>query len=385
MVQSWDYEIKKKSRKVILDFARRHMPRYAPEDIRMLCLAGIDCADVYEISRPLRIPDQQITIVERDPQVFAQIEKQKIQGKIGCNLYFGELKDFLEKTDETFRFISLDYTGQLTPQRTEEIDTVFDRHLLAPHSILHTNFYGKMERQFVQEAYKNIAYGRYGNPFSEENQGTVKDIVARVEQTPLPKLRDEVITEMLIIDALNGSSNIPESLLRVTPFDTVYKEISDYVDQDYPPGTFANPRAITRVKSIIFRYEVIDMLRKSLLDSVLINYAIYNALIQPYFAIYFERYNYFGPKGAHMYTDLIEFDQREKIMSSNPIRFEWDETDNLFFLRGDIPVKNASGGWKFRDPRNHLNFQNFLHLPHYGLRFFDENHNPRFKEREIIE
>ena len=380
MVDNWNYEIKRKSRRVILDFARRHMPHYDPEDVRMLCLAGIDCADIYEISRPLRIPDKQVTIVERDADIFEQIEKKKEQGKIECDLYYGDLADYLERTNERFRFISLDYTGQPTPERMGEVFTIFDRQILQPHSILHTNFYGKMERSHVQLGYKGIIGGRYlGKGLSYE------EIETKSNELTLQKMRDEIITEFLIISALHGTTGLPKTLLENRDASQIMEHVkSDFLKlrEEAPNLTSIYKWNFIRNMSIKFHDKLQEILRKKLLDSILVDATVAGQILQPYYALYFERYKYAGPKGANMYTDLIEFDQRRKVYDANPVKLVWDE--NNFALIGDIPVSQPSGGWKFKNPESLIHFLEIEKLQKFGWRFFDSNWTPRFKEREQL-
>jgi hypothetical protein len=376
MVETWNYEIKKKSRKVILDFARKHMPRYDPEDIRMLCLAGIDCADIYEISRLLRIPDSQVTIVERDPDVFTEIDRKKTKGEIDCDLFYGEIGDYLERTPDTFRFISLDYTGQLTLERMKDIHTIFERQLLDPHSILHTNFYGKMETRYVHAAYTTILLGR-----GIKSGTSWEEMIDIAYETPMAKLRDEVITECLIVLGLRSPADIPETLLQNKGMADLWKKINDRIDS----VDKHDPRykwGMERYKRIAFIDNLTKHIRKNLLDSFLVDAAVSNALARPYYPIYFERYRYKGPKGALMYTDLIEFDQRRKIYESNPINLSWDP--ERIHVYGDVPVQSPIGGWQFKNPTNLLNFQNIKKLQEFGWRFFDKDWTPKFKERQLL-
>jgi hypothetical protein len=372
MFQYSTTEVKRKSRAIILDFARRHMPRYDPEDIRMLCLAGIDCADIYEISRPLRIPDRQVTIVERDLDVFEQIEKKKKEGKIECNLYYGELADYLERTNEKFRFVSLDYTGQLTLEKMDELFIIFDRQLLNSHSILHTNFYGKMERKAVQEVYRDIVRYRgreKGYPFSE-----------KVNQMTLQKIRDEVITEYLINEAQSGTYTLPKSLLQNALASSIYKKAIQYIAQVTRPEDLKYMRGPTRAAISKFDENFIPLLTQKL---GAIAKLIYIGQIQkPYYPIYFERYEYHGPKGAHMYTDLFEFDQRRKIFDNLPVKLVWN-SQSIDFV-GDVPIDTVSG-WQFSDSESYKKFAFLANWDEFfNQRFFDDNFNPTFKKRKLI-
>ena len=193
----------------------------------------------------------------------------------------------------------------------------------------------------------------------------------------LKQLRDETITEAIIIAGLNGRSALPSSLIK----HPLLREICKEIDLLYEECDLNDrPRAKERGKSIRFRGILKKLLRKSL-DSWLVNAAV-DSLSKPYFPIYFERYRYVSPKRSPMFTDCFHFDQRREVYQKNPIRVWWDQAN--IGLEGDIPKLTPNGRWEFQIPENYLNFEKLFSLNNFKHRFFDENNNPLFKPRKLI-
>ncbi len=113
--------VKSKARGLLRDMIAKHLSFKRPEEIRVLCLPGIDAAEVYEVYDPLGIPRGNIVGIERDSGIAAKIREKGS----GIQLVQGSVEDYLaaQKSIE-FDVVSLDYTGPLTEKNLEAVEAI---------------------------------------------------------------------------------------------------------------------------------------------------------------------------------------------------------------------------------------------------------------------
>jgi len=169
--------------KFILKSFKSHKKR---KDLRVFFLPGEKALDYYEVFEKAGINPDNVIGIEREKKYYEKLlegrsvidpetgEESKIDHPFhierkDAKTYFEEMAKNNDP-NELFDIISLDYTGQLTPEVSETLDIIFQNNLLNPQGgIFHTNFYGMQEKDAVKDMYKH--FGR-----------SIKDITIPLEK-----------------------------------------------------------------------------------------------------------------------------------------------------------------------------------------------------------
>ncbi len=85
-----------------------------PSELKVLCLPGIDAAEVFQVYDPLDIPRENVTGVERERDIADEIESKGL----GIELCRGSIEDYIsEKNATIFDVASLDFIGPITEKQ----------------------------------------------------------------------------------------------------------------------------------------------------------------------------------------------------------------------------------------------------------------------------
>jgi hypothetical protein len=95
-----------------------------PQDLKVLCLPGIDATEIVQVYDRLGIPRKNIIGLEREPRLAAQITKLDL----GIELHQTSVIDYAKTRDRpNFDVISLDYTGALLDEQIGAIRALTSR------------------------------------------------------------------------------------------------------------------------------------------------------------------------------------------------------------------------------------------------------------------
>ncbi len=139
----YQYPAKHRMRHLITQGIRTWVPHL--RDARVVCFPGAQALEIFEVYDVLKIPRSNITGIERDDCVFAQLEELKL----GINLFHGEASDFFSKPEE-FDVVSLDYTQLPSLETIRIVRRLFNERRFARKSFLYTNFYSSRINDFTK-------------------------------------------------------------------------------------------------------------------------------------------------------------------------------------------------------------------------------------------
>ena len=151
---------KSKSRDLIRNMAKKTLLGFKrPEFLRVLCLPGVDAAEVIEVYDPLGIPRANIVGIERDAQV-AEILRRR---NLGIKIVEKDIEDYV-KSERGFDFdiISLDYTGPLTWGHVDTLRRICEKqglnHFLLHHANLAKRDRGSYSMYHVGAGFAEVAF-----------------------------------------------------------------------------------------------------------------------------------------------------------------------------------------------------------------------------------
>lgn len=151
---------KAKARKIVKDtIADTLLVSERPENLRVLCLPGVDATELTQVYLPLGIPKTNIVGVEKDEDI-ANLLKSK---HLGIEIVRSSVEDYIasQKTID-FDVISLDYTGPLSNQQLETLGEII-RKQTRNQFVLHTANLLKrdgLSAPFYQLGYSQTPYVR---------------------------------------------------------------------------------------------------------------------------------------------------------------------------------------------------------------------------------
>jgi len=165
--ETFNYGAKRKAREELKDFISQHYPN-SRQTIKVLTLLGHEEHGLKEIWDGLNIPRQNITVVERDSEVYNLLMKKKLD----VNLIKGDVNKYLANTDQNFDIINLDYHGYFNLSKIKALQHIAYNKILNGRGILATWYSGRREDETMQRIFEGQAC-----------QG-VKDVIEQVEQNP---------------------------------------------------------------------------------------------------------------------------------------------------------------------------------------------------------
>lgn len=198
---------KSKTRVMVYDLIERTLLRTRkPSQLYVLCFPGVDATEVYEVYDRLRIPRQNITGVERDPQVAQEL----INKNLGIRIVTGTLEDYVSKVRNLFfDVVSLDYTGPIIPTHINTLQQIGSRQLKNEWILHHANL-AKRD----PEGHRLHLWGA-GITGLGSNRKTIFEKALETKNNRLPELKSESYTGLLIA-ALRGTTK--ETVMRLRNF-----------------------------------------------------------------------------------------------------------------------------------------------------------------------
>lgn len=183
MKETYDLKVKQRTRVILRNFIKRSFKRYG--NLRVLCLPGHECLEIFEIYDKLGIPRQNVVCLERDSEICGEIESKKT----GCQLMSYSLKEFMMGyTGEPFDIVSLDLMGQIGTY-WDDAGLLFTKRLMSNKAILFTNFLVQRETPATKARY---THGTFLSGLGEDWDGSYpEEINAAYFEQPTQRVRSE--------------------------------------------------------------------------------------------------------------------------------------------------------------------------------------------------
>jgi len=148
---TYDYNQKAQVRDELRDFIRKYyINPSARKNLKVLTFLGHEDHELRQIWDPLGIPRNNLTVLERDNQVYDFLKEKDL----GVNLVKGTIEDFVLDTDETFDIINLDYQSYFNVVTKETLKTIAYNGMLNKKGVLATWVSGKRENFTASSLYR---------------------------------------------------------------------------------------------------------------------------------------------------------------------------------------------------------------------------------------
>ncbi len=165
---------KAKSRDLLKDMIARTLLKFRkPKDLKVLCFPGIDAAEVLQVYDALGIPRENVTGLERNPEVAETLDKRGINGKpLGIKLVNRSLEDYVANAINlggrfNFDVVSLDYTGPLSINQINDLADLSERQI-PNHFVLH---HANLIKRDSQSKWMYVVGEGFNNDYLNEEYG----------------------------------------------------------------------------------------------------------------------------------------------------------------------------------------------------------------------
>lgn len=141
MTRSYDMRVKALCRDRLRQFIKAGFTAAQIKSARVLCFAGREALEIFEVYDQLGIPRQNILCLEKDSAAFEEIKGLKL----GIQVRGLTLDQYFDRTSgDQFDIVSLDFTGQVGTYENA-LYRLRTRGFLKDHAIVFTNFCGARE------------------------------------------------------------------------------------------------------------------------------------------------------------------------------------------------------------------------------------------------
>lgn len=177
---------KAKSRDLLKDMIARTLLKFRkPKDLKVLCLPGVDAAEILQVYDPLGIPRENITGVEREAPIAEILRGKEIDGKpLGIKVIHDSLDDYLVKTYKShaplnFDVVSLDYTGPLRLKHIQSLQILSEIEG-RNHFVLHQA--NLVKRDAISKGFYLMGAGYSGdNLRTFEDHGNTSKLISPID------------------------------------------------------------------------------------------------------------------------------------------------------------------------------------------------------------
>lgn len=200
--ESYNYASKQKIRKELKDFIEKNYPKQGQrKGLKVLSLMGHEEHELNTIYDPLEIPRQNITVVERNPEIYNIIKNKNL----GVKTIEGTLEEYVLKTKEKFNIINLDFQGHFDYEKIDAISRIVYNQTLEDRGILATWFFGKREKKETTKAFQGFQNNFLLSLKEQLNKYNKQLDFDNSFDFELNK--SGVITAKILISFLNGKTN----------------------------------------------------------------------------------------------------------------------------------------------------------------------------------
>lgn len=254
MVNTNDSEGKIKARDELYKFIRKHYTAEQLQNLKILTLISDKPYELEQVWDKLGVPRQNITTVERNPEVREKIKKN--HSGIRVIESYSSIDEFIGDTKEQFDIINLDYCGNFTPDQLDTLQNISSKRMLKDKGILATWYSGRREKEttknFLKSTYLTILEALHSTAceLTEDKQEleAMNALMAKgIELSKTELDRSESITSMIsscmanplskeeleigekdlpkIIKLLNGEENVVSTIEKSENYTLLMKEL----------------------------------------------------------------------------------------------------------------------------------------------------------------
>lgn len=145
----YNTEVKRRSRKTFRKFIKKKLHRVDPRETKVLCLAGAEALEIFQIYDKLEIPRKNIVCLERVKLFHDQIKDMNL----GIQLHHTTVKEYFENNPGVkFHVISLDYMGMLY-KHVDDLRALAKFKHMHEECVVFTNFCGSREKAEAKALY----------------------------------------------------------------------------------------------------------------------------------------------------------------------------------------------------------------------------------------
>ena len=137
------------------DFIKENL-KFERKDCKVLCFPSEDFNEHF-VYNDAGINDESIVGIEIDPQKAEKIREKISKGEWKIRLEEGDAKDFVEKSEEKFHIIHLDYDTYFQEEHQKVIETILAREMLVDGGILAITTKRGRETKNVQKKIQEMA------------------------------------------------------------------------------------------------------------------------------------------------------------------------------------------------------------------------------------
>jgi len=301
--QELDTLAKIQSRDWIISFIEYAFPSINKrKHLKVVFFPGEEAIDYYEIFKPLGIQGDNVFGVEKKKKIVERLKKGRIVKdpntgeetieKHPFRILHIDALDFFKNTEEKFDIISLDYTGQYTKKVNHTLLEIFVRDVLNSPGILHTNFFGMMEKEAVQKYYRHVGeemkrFGSIGKKIGVLKKSDVEE-GRNLYYNPeiLSEARNKGLTSLL--------TYIYQKSFLLTPFQNWIVKQGYILPSDEEYSLFYNILVSPLLAYGVTLHEATSLI-------TVLTFREKNI----YVAKNKKDFDYIGPKGSHMHTIKI--------------------------------------------------------------------------------
>ncbi len=199
-------------RERIVDFVRQHYTPNQIRNFRVLCFAGKEMAEVFDVYDELGVKRKNVVSLEYDRSEFEAESALNDSLEQRIKVVPASALDYLsQRTVEPFDLISLDYCGYFNEEKYQTLCSLARRTWLSPKAVLITNYQSGRENARTQQGFRATGlymkshddlvssdFSAYAD-FVVANKGLVDD------ETKLEELRDHTIQCTAVAEMAYGS------------------------------------------------------------------------------------------------------------------------------------------------------------------------------------
>ncbi|MBI2102896.1 HNH endonuclease [Candidatus Woesearchaeota archaeon] len=145
-------------RERIVDFVRKHYTPHQIRNFRVLCFAGREMTEVFDVYDRLGVKRKNVVSLECDPREYDAMcaVNETLEQRI--KIVPASALDYLSHpATQPFDVISLDYCGYFNDEKCKTLDRIAHNKWLAPHGVLITNYQKGRENQDVRDSLEHTS------------------------------------------------------------------------------------------------------------------------------------------------------------------------------------------------------------------------------------
>lgn len=202
--ETYNYASKQKIRQELREFIEKNYSKQGQrKSLKILTLMGHEEHELTEIWDSLEIPRQNISVIERNPEIYELIKNKNL----GIKLINNSLEDYVLKSNDKFNIINLDFQGYFNDEKDDAIRRIVYNQILEDRGILATWFFGKREKEDTKNLFIKSQNNFYLS-LQEQSKKYNKEIDFSSEDFGNLELnKSGIITNKILISFLIGKTN----------------------------------------------------------------------------------------------------------------------------------------------------------------------------------